>query len=157
MEPSVQSKAKIALGKADKSVAWTVSAAYRFSKDMIRRVELENTAFYTVGESSFTDGLVIVTLLLAFVIVFLIGYCIGSRCGRRVANKAPKVVFCHGSHQSTGDRDERVTTGGVEQLSGNVDQQVSGDTNQSVTGGGGEQPAAKVKQQPTGDGGDLTV
>ena len=157
MEPSVQSKAKIALGRADKSVSWTISAAYRFAKDMIRRVHQEDAAFYTAGESMFTDGLIIVALLLAFILVYLIGYCTGSRCGRRIATIAPKAVFCHGGHQSIANRNELVTADGGERVTGNDDQQVSGGIVQPVTGGGGEQSTANVKQQSTDDGGDSTV
>ena len=156
MEPSVQSKAKIALGRADKSVSWTISAAYRFAKDMIRRVHQEDAAFYTTGESMFTDGLIIVALLLAFILVYLIGYCTGSRCGRRIATTAPKAVFCNGGHQFTANRNELVTAGG-ERVTGNDDQQVSGGNVQPVAGGGGEQSTANVKQQSTDDGGDSTV
>ena len=94
VEPSAQSKAKIALSKADKAVGWTVSAAYRFTQDMMRRIGQKNSSFYTAGQNSFTDGLIIVALLLAFVLVFILGYCAGSRiCRRRqVVSVAPTTV-----------------------------------------------------------------
>ena len=59
---------------------------------MIRRVEQDNPAFYTAGQSRFTDGLLVTALLLAFVLIFLLGYCIGSRRRRQVAGVAPKAV-----------------------------------------------------------------
>ena len=150
MEPSAQSKAKIALSKADKSVNWSVSAAYRFSKDMIRRVDQETSAFYTAGRSPFTDGLLIVALLLAFVLVFLMGYCVGSRRRRQVATVAPKPVTHHGGQQISGDGGERVTAGGGERATGTGNQQVTGDGGEQSTGNGGE-------QQATGDGGEQST
>ena len=92
MEPSAQSKAKIALSKADKAVGWTVSAAYRFAQDMMRRIGQKNSSFYTAGQSPFTDGLIIVALLLAFVLVFIMGYCVGSCRRRQVVSVAPNTV-----------------------------------------------------------------
>ena len=92
VEPSAQSKAKIALSKADKAVGWTVSAAYRFAQSMMRRIGQKNSSFYIAGQSAFTDGLIIVALLLAFVLVFIIGYCVGSWRKRRVADIAPQSV-----------------------------------------------------------------
>ena len=109
MEPSVQSKAKIALGKADKTVSWTISVAHRFAKDILRRVEQEGGAFYVAGESIFTDALLIVALLLAFIIVFLLGYSLGARCGRRVVHYTTKAV-CSG--EITAAADQRVTGNG---------------------------------------------
>ena len=152
MEPSVQSKAKIALGKADKAVSWTISAAHRFAKDMIRRVDQEDGAFYIAGESVFTDALLIVALLLAFIIVFLLGYCLGSRFGRRVVTKA----VCNGGHPVTAAEDQRVTANGGKQ-----------DGNQPAAAGGGEQftddggkqqyADDDVKQRLTDNGGNSTV
>ena len=138
VEPSAQSKAKIALSKADKSVGWTVSAAYRFAKDMMRRVDQENSAFYTAGQSPFTDGLLVVALLLAFVLVFLMGYCIGSRRRRQVASIAPKAVTRHGGQQFTGDGGEQVSAGGGERATGNGNQQVTGDGGERATENGSE-------------------
>ena len=116
VEPSAQSKAKIALSKADKSVGWTYSAAYRFAKDMMRRVDQKNSAFYTTGQSPFTDGLLVVALLLAFILVFLMGYCIGSSCRRQVASIASKAVtqttlgrVGDGGQQANGDGDQQAT------------------------------------------------
>ena len=118
VEPSAQSKAKIALSKADKAVSWTFSAAYRFAKDMMRRVDQENSAFYTAGQSPFTDGLLVVALLLAFILVFLMGYCIGSCRRRQVASIAPKAVT-----QTTLGR----VGDGVQQANGDGDQQANGE------------------------------
>ena len=156
MEPSVQSRAKIALGKADKAVSWTISAAHRFARDMIRRVEQEDGSIYVAGESVFTDVLLIVALLLAFIIVFLLGYCSGSRCGRRTVNNATKAVICDGGCQVTAAGDKRDTANGGKQ-----------DESQPAATGGGEQFTDEgdkqqsvdddVKQRSTDDDGDSTV
>ena len=98
MEPSEQSRAKIALGKADKVVHLTVSAAHRWARDVMRQVD-EDDAFYVAGDSIFTDVLLIIALLLAFVIIFLLGYSFGSRCGRRAVDNAAKAVICDGGCQ----------------------------------------------------------
>ena len=104
MEPSQQSKAKIALSKADKAVGWTFSAAYRFAQDLIRRVDQDNPAIYTAGQSPFTDGLLITALLLSFLIIFLFGYCVGSSRRRYVASVVPQAaVEANGVGASRGD------------------------------------------------------
>ena len=123
VEPSQQSKAKIALSKADRTVGWTFSAAYRFAQDMICRVDQENPAFYTAGQNSFTDGLLITALLLSYVLILLLGYCIGSSRRRRVASVVPMAV-------------SRATGGGV----GNGDQQAAAAG--GGVGNGGQPPAA---------------
>ena len=155
MEPSVQSKAKIALGKADKTVSWTISAAHRFAKDMIRRVDQEDGAFYIAGESAFTDALLIVALLLAFIIVFLIGYSLGARCGRWVVYNTTKAV-CNGGHEVTAAADQRVTGNGGKQ-DGNQPAAAGG--GEPSTDDGGKQQSADdgVKRRSTDDGGDSTV
>ena len=58
----------------------------------MRRIGQKNSSFYIAGQSAFTDGLIIVALLLAFVLVFIIGYCVGSWRKRRVADIAPQSV-----------------------------------------------------------------
>ena len=148
MEPSDQSKAKIALGKADKAVSWTISAAHRFAKDMIQRVEQEDGAFYVAGQSAFTDALLIVALLLAFIIVFLVGYSLGSHCGRRVVFDATKAV-CNGCHPVTAAADQRVTANGGKQ-DGSQPATQSTDGGKSSADDGG-------KKQSTDDDGDSTV
>ena len=99
MEPSEQSRAKIALGKADKVVHLTISAAHRWARDVMRQVDEDDGAFYVAGDSIFTDVLLIIALLLAFVIIFLLGYSFGSRCGRRAVDNAAKAVICDGGCQ----------------------------------------------------------
>ena len=115
MEPSEQSRAKIALGKADKVVQWSISAAHRFSRDMMRRVDQDDGAFYVAGNSIFTDILLIVALLLAFILIFLLGYCFGSRCGRRAVNSTTKAVVCDGGCQVTAAGKKLVTANGGKQ------------------------------------------
>ena len=128
MEPSEQSRAKIALGKADKAVHWTISAAHRFARDMMRRVAQEDGAFYVAGNSIFTDILLIIALLLAFILIFLLGYCFGSRCGRRAVNNAAKAVICDGGCQVTAACKKQVIANGGKQddslpaANGGVDQ-----------------------------------
>ena len=155
MEPSVQSKAKIALGKAEKSVSWTISAAYRFAKDMIRRVDQEDAAFYIAGESVFTDALLIVALLLAFIIVFLTGYSLGARCGRRVVHYTTKAV-CSGGHEITAAADQRVTGNGGKE---DGKMPAAADGGEPFTDNGGKEQSADdaVKQRSTDDGDDSTV
>ena len=114
MEPSEQSRAKIALGKADKVVHLTVSAAHRWARDVMRQVD-EDDAFYVAGDSIFTDVLLIIALLLAFIIIFLLGYSFGSRCGRRAVDNAAKAVICDGGCQVTAAGDKRVTANGGKQ------------------------------------------
>ena len=101
MEPSEQSRAKIALGKADKVVHLTISAAHRWARDVMRQVAQDDGAFYVAGNSIFTDILLIIALLLAFILIFLLGYSFGSRCGRRAVDNAAKAVICDGGCQVT--------------------------------------------------------
>ena len=117
MEPSEQSRAKIALGKADKVVHLTISAAHRWARDVMRQVD-EDDAFYVAGDSIFTDVLLIIALLLAFIIIFLLGYSFGSRCGRRAVDNAAKAVICDGACQITAACKKRFSADGGDQSAG---------------------------------------
>ena len=143
MEPSEQSRAKIALGKADKVVHLTISAAHRWARDVMRQVAQDNEAFYVAGDSIFTDILLIISTLLAFILVFLLGYFFGSRCGRRVVNNTAKAVICDGGCQVAAAWKKQVTTNGGKQ-----------DDSLSADNGGGEQLTARSeasKQQSAQD------
>ena len=112
MEPSEQSRAKIALGKADKVVHLTISAAHRWARDVMRQVAQDDGAFYVAGNSIFTDILLIIALLLAFILIFLLGYSFGSRCGRRAVDNAAKAVMCDGGCQITAACKKRFSADG---------------------------------------------
>ena len=143
MEPSEQSRAKIALGKADKVVHLTVSAAHRWARDVMRQVAQDNEAFYVAGDSIFTDILLIIATLLAFILVFLLGYFIGSCCGRQVVHNTAKAVICDGGCQVAAAWKKQVTTSGGKQ-----------DDSLPADNGGGEQLTARSeasKQQSAQD------
>ena len=117
MEPSEQSRAKIALGKADKIVHLTVSAAHRWARDVMRQVAQDNEAFYVAGESIFTDILLVIVTLLAFILVFLLGYFIGSCCARQVVHNTSKAVICDGGCQSAAAQKIPIISGGKQDVS----------------------------------------
>ena len=143
MEPSEQSRAKIALGKADKVVHLTISAAHRWARDVMRQVAQDDGAFYVAGDSIFTDVLLIIALLLAFIIIFLLGYSFGSRCGRRAVDNAAKAVICDGGCQVTAACKKRFSADG-----GTQDESLP-----AATGGGDQSTGKNVadKQQLADD------